>query len=152
MEIVFDNANNLRIIKTARNRESINNAANQGFWPLVKIVVPSNEIKKMFAVLQNPDTGEINVINDFRAIDPTMVKAIPFISHYPYHHESPYSAYLIPDIDVGERVWIEDVIEDRVFGRSNQGDNYRLLSVEAIWNGSDMEIQYQERTGYTVYY
>ena len=136
--------NNLRIITTARTLEAINKGAKDGYWPLVKPVIPSPLIKSKYAVYQNQTSGEIKVINDFRA-EPTtkeMDKVIDFTYYYPYHFESPYAAYLIPaDIKVGERVWISDLIEDVVGQIWNQGDSYRLPSCEAIWDGKDLVLQ-----------
>jgi len=136
--------NDLRIITTARTLEAINQGAKEGYWPLVKPIIPSPAIKSKYAVYQNQITGEVDVINDFRA-EPTtkgMDKVIDFTYYYPYHFESPYAAYLIPaDIKVGERVWISDLIEDVVGQIWNQGDSYRLPSCEAIWDGKDLVLQ-----------
>ena len=55
-----------------------------------------------------------------------------------------YAAYLIPkDIQVGERVILEDLIEDYIGASWNQGDTWKLQSCEAIWNGEDFAIQYE---------
>ena len=144
--------NNLRIITTARTLEAINQGAKDGYWPLVKPVIPSPAIKSKYAVYQNATTGEIDVINDYRS-EPTtqgMNKVIDFTYYYPYHFESPYAAYLIPaDIKAGERVWISDLIEDVIGQKWNQGDSYRLLSCEAIWNGKDMMLQVSPITSET---
>ena len=48
------------------------------------------------------------------------------------------------DIHVGEKVYLEDLIEDIIGSSWNQGDTYRLDGSEAIWNGSDFEIQFKE--------
>ena len=144
------NPSGLRIIKTARTEESINLAARNGYWPLVKRVVRFPKIKSKFSVLQDSYSGEISVINDFRsgkikADGDQWTAAIGFTFYYPHHFESPYAAYLIPaDLEEDERVWIEDVIEDIVAGKWNQGDTYRLPSCEAIWNGSDLLLQFEE--------
>lgn len=136
-----DNPNNLRIIKTARTKEAINKAAKEGYWPLVKPVIPSPYIKRKFAVLQNSETGGIEVINDYRATKPDMDKVVDFTFYYPHHFDSPYAAYLIPtDLKVGEMVWIEDLIADVVSGSWNQGDTYRLSSCEAVWDGSEFDL------------
>lgn len=58
-----------------------------------------------------------------------------------------FAAYLISkDIKIGERVFIEDLIEDYIGASWSQGDTYRLDSCEAIWNGTDLEIQYDPRS------
>jgi hypothetical protein len=49
-------------------------------------------------------------------------------------------------LKIGERVLLEDLIEDLVGIEWNQGDTYRLERCEAIWNGSDFELQYDPDT------
>jgi len=140
--------NKMRIIKTARNEESINNAAENGYRPLIKEVNPSDKIRSKYSVIQNKKTGKIFVIGDARIdlgrdenSDYEIV--IGWTYYYPYSFESPFAAYLIPnDIEIGERVLVEDLIEDYVGATWNQGNAYRLESCEAIWNGADLIIQH----------
>jgi hypothetical protein len=135
------NDKNLRIIKTARSEQEINAAVKEGYWPLVKPVIPSLEIKSKYAVFQHKKTGKIEVVHDFRAEPKSndYVKVIDFRFYYPHHFESPFAAYLIPsDIAIGETVWISDLIEDVIKSSWNQGDTYRLESCEAIWDGADL--------------
>ena len=143
-----ENSHGLRAIKTARDKDSINKAANHGFKPLLKKVEPSSKIRSKYSVVQNKKTGEIEIIGDFRGRflsdkSEEFVTVIDWTYYYPHHFNSPFAAYLIPhDIVVGERVFIEDLIEDYIGASWNQGDTYRLESCEAIWNGKDLEIQY----------
>ncbi|MFA6246253.1 MAG: hypothetical protein WC615_04890 [Mucilaginibacter sp.] len=136
--------NNLRIIKTARSEAAINAAVKEGYWPLVKPVVPSPQIKSKYSVVQNTTTGEIKVVHDYRENtwgDKNLATVIDFTYYYPHHFESPFAAYLIPsDIVIGETVWLSDLIEDIVSGNWNQGDTFRLKSCEATWNGKDFII------------
>ncbi len=134
----------LRVIKTARDKDSINVAAKSGFKPLIKKVEPSEEISSKYSVAQNKKTGEIVTIGDFRNnIDSDFEIVIDWTYYYPYSFKSPFAAYLIPnDIIIGERVFLEDLIEDYIGASWNQGDTYRLEGCEAIWNGTDLEIQY----------
>jgi hypothetical protein len=144
--------NNLRIITTARTLEAINKGAKDGYWPLVKPVVPSPAIKSKYAVFQNQTTGEIDVINDYRAENQTkgLTNVIDFTYYYPHHFDNPYAAYLIPpDIKVNERVWLSDLIEDVVGQIWNQGDSYRLPSGEAVWDGTDLILQVRSKTSET---
>lgn len=144
--------NQLRIINTARSEQAINKAAQQGYWPLIKQVIPSPEIRIKYAVLQDSNTGKVQIISDYRLDRPTdkTVKVIDFTYYYPHHFESPFAAYLIPsDIKVGERVCLIDLIEDVVGQRWNQGDTYRLPSCEAIWDGKDLILQVQPILGAT---
>lgn len=147
------NPNSLRVIKTGRDKESINKAARNGFLPLVKKVEPSKDIHSKFAVIQNRYTGEIDIIGDYRSHftgdkdDIEIQTVIDWTFYYPYNFKSPFAAYLIPeDIKIGERVFIEDLIEDYIGASWNQGDTFRLDSCEAIWNGKELEIQYNPKT------
>ena len=72
---------------------------------------------------------------------------IKWTRYYPYHFPSTFAAYLIPaDIEIGERVLLEDLIEDRIGQTWNQGDTYRLDSCEAVWDGSDLKLKYRADT------
>ena len=143
----------LRIIKTARTKDSINQAAKEGFRPIVKKVEPSDRIKSQYAVMQNKTTKEIIVIGDHRStrFDPRLLPKdnfemiVDWSYYYPYKFESPIAAYLVPeDIEVGERVMLEDLIEDYPTS-GGQGNVYRLNSCEAIWTGEEFEIKIEPR-------
>ncbi|TFV94485.1 hypothetical protein E4S40_10715 [Algoriphagus kandeliae] len=146
------NSKELRVIKTARDKDSINKAAKNGYKPVIKKVEPSEQIRSKFSVIQNKKTGEIEIIGDYRMEyhmdnESEYETVIEWTFYYPYKFKSPFAAYLIPkDIETGERVFIEDLIEDYIGASWNQGDTYRLESCEAIWNGTDLEIQYDPMT------
>lgn len=148
--------NKLRVIKTARSIGAINEAVKRGFMPIIQPVVQSPEIKSKFAILRNKSTGHFQVINDFRASvfpdpEPETETIIEFTDYYPHHFENPYAAYLIPaDIEVGEIVWIEDIIEDIVKDSWNQGDTFRLNCAEAIWDGTQLVISFNPRHDNTI--
>lgn len=149
------NSKGLRVIKTVRDMESINTAVQNGYKPLLKKVEASDEIRSKYAIFQNKLTGEIDFVRDFRTEDleknnAEFEKVIDWTFYYPYHFKLPFAAYLIPhDIEVGESVFIEDLIEDLVGASWNQGDTYRLDSCEAIWNGTDLNIQYDPNVNRT---
>jgi len=146
------NSKELRVIKTARDKDSINRAAKNGLKPLMKKVEPSAQIRSKYLVYQNTKTGEIEIIGDYRGVihsdeHNNFEKVIDWTFYYPHSFKSPFAAYLIPkDIKIGERVFIEDLIEDYIGASWNQGDTYRLESCEAIWNGTDLEIQYDPKS------
>lgn len=150
-----ENQPDLRVIKTARDESSINDAIKAGFKALIKKVEPSPLIKTKFSVVQNKKTGTIRVYGDYRGNyllenihedEKDFETVIDWTEYYPYSFKSPFAAYLIPkDIQVGERVFVEDLIEDFVGKAWNQGDRFRLNSCEAIWNGTDLEIQYDPK-------
>jgi hypothetical protein len=143
-----DAPGNRRIIKTARTFEAINEAAKTGLKPLVKRVKPSKEIHEMVAVFQNPQTGEITLSGDrrFNPKDNDLVKVMNYTLYYPHNFPEPFAAYLVPpDLTAGEEVWLEDLIEDIVAVRGNQGHQPRLPSAAAIWNGSEFEVLFNAR-------
>jgi len=139
--------NGMRIIKTGRSESDINMAAQAGFFPVIKKVEPSKSILSKYAVYQHGETGEIVIGGDYREGIPGngYEVVIDHTFYYPHSYELPFAAYLVPkDITVGERVYIEDLIEDFVGATWNQGDTYRLDGCEAIWTGTEFEIQYDE--------
>ena len=52
------NSQGLRIINTARDKNSINKAAKNGFKPLIKKVEPSDKIRSKYSVVQNAYSGK----------------------------------------------------------------------------------------------
>ena len=135
------------MIKTAQTGRSINRAAQAGFWPLLKKIECDPEISIKFAVFQHRETVLIGVIGQLSShLDPNEYEALIGLSDFYLHvTDKPFAAYLIPpDLEVGERVYVEDLIEDFVGGRWNQGDVYRLAEAEAIWTGTDLEICYEQ--------
>jgi hypothetical protein len=142
------NPNQLRIIRTARTEKAINKAAREGFRPLVKPVTPGEQIHYMVAVFQHKQTGEIQLSGDCRnRPDADQEMVMPYRTYYPYHFPSPYAAYLIPaDLAAGDRIWLEDVIEDIVAVWGNQGYQPRLKHAEATWTGKDFTIHFDPAT------
>ncbi len=143
------NPHELRVIKTARTEKSINDAAKKGLRPLVKAVLPSKKIKSKIKVLQHRSTGRITLIGDYRAgqFDPAEYDVvIDWMEYYPHSFAAPFAAYLIPsDLKIGDRVYLEDLIEDLIGMEWNQGDVYRLEGCEAVWNGKDFDVDYDPK-------
>lgn len=150
-----ENKQGLRVIKTARGVKSINEATKNGFKPLVKAVQPSQDIKNKFAVLQHRMTGEVVAISDRREelLDNVEYQlVVDWTFFYPYNFHSPIAAYLVPgDLKIGEVVFLEDLIEDYIGASWNQGDTYRLLSCEAVWDGHSFQIQYSPKSSSKVF-
>lgn len=140
--------NGIRMIETARDLKTMNNFVKKGHQLLFKKVVPSDEIRTKYSVWQHKQTKEVKVLHDFREefdkeIEDLYESVIPWTFHYPYAFELPFAAYLIPkDLAIGEIVFLMDIIEDIKSRVWNQGDSFRLQYGNAIWNGSDFEIQF----------
>ena len=127
------------IIKTARSIEAINDAVDEGFIPLIQKVVPSEKIYVKEVLIRNKKTGKYKtmIYNYYAVIVSTSDdnEVVMKTTFYPYQFPLPYAAYLIPhDLQKGERVILEDLIED-IVGASYAGCKYRQDSAEAIWNG-----------------
>ena len=71
---------------------------------------------------------------------------MPWQEYYPHHFRSPYAAYLIPPgLKPGQKVILKDVIEDYYAGEQHikgGGLTNRCASLKAVWNGKDLEIEY----------
>lgn len=144
----MDNMLDLEIIKTARNLETINEYVKKGYLPLIRKIIHSAEIGYNICVYKNKYSGEIIErkadawLGDLKMDD--FEKIIDQIHVYPYHFNSPFAAYLIPNyLFIGQKVFLEDLIEDFIgtriqskFGSSTE----RLPSAQAIWNGKDIVI------------
>jgi len=139
-----NNPNNLRVIMTARTLQTINAAAKEGFEPLVKAVLPSPDIHSQVAVYQHRETREIKLSGDVRIrMGEEYERVIPFRRYYPYSFPEPFAAYLVPpDLAEGERVWLDDVIQDIIAVYGNQGWHPRLECCEAVWVNGDFQIQF----------
>jgi hypothetical protein len=117
-----------------------------GYFPLIKPVFPSDEIRRKIKIVQNKKTGIISLLRDYRA---NLAEGgehntvMDWTYYYPYNFRSPFAAYLIPkDLKIGERVFIKDLIQDFPGLSWNQGDTFRLKSCEAKWNGEDLIIDF----------
>ena len=152
MTIKLPESKSLRVIHTGRNLEAINRAVEEGFFPLVKELKPSDKLYSTYCVFRNRKTNEIETAEaedgyvqygkryKYSQADWDMV--ISYSKYYPYKFPGPFAAYLIPsDIAIGERVIIEDLIED-YYGGTFWSHNIRLETLEAVWDGSDLVVQY----------
>lgn len=139
------NPNELRVIKTARTEAAIVEASMQDYTLLVRKIIPSPDIRAKYCVIKYRDTGVVEIVKDFRGLysNEKYDIIIDWTYYYPYSFPGPIAAYLIPlDINIGEQVFLEDLIEDYVGSSWNQGDRFRLQTATAIWNGTDLEILY----------
>ena len=124
----------LKLIKTARGMPSIKKAKEEGFTILMQKVQASEKI------YVNPRY----VNNMFSTTRDHHFKTTPDDDsgrrYYPYSF-SHDAAYLLPDdLEIGERVILDDLIEDMVGFSIPAKFSYRLASAEAVWDGEKFSI------------
>lgn len=129
----------MRTIKTARSIAKINEAVADGFYPLIQPVTPNLDLKIGFLMIQNKQTGSVRVHSGAPSYGNYIrleehEEIVYYEKYYPYHRRLPIAAYLLPpDLKCGERVVLNDLIQDIVSSTHN-GHPYRLNSCEAVWN------------------
>ncbi len=122
-------------IRTLRGKKKLQNAIDAGQNVLKQEVKASTCIKVKDVIRFNTKTFRFDrVAYDYYSIMESNIRVIKIITYYPYKFPKE-AAYLLPkDLEVGERVVIEDLIED-IVGASHSWGTYRLDSAEAVWNG-----------------
>lgn len=134
-------------IKTARDIDSINQAAEAGFFPLIKPVSQCPKLRVTVTINQHKTTGEIQIdySNEVGMGSSLFIgddwQQVLEHEYYPINHSSPYAAYLIPkNLKPNTVVWLEDLIEDRVGQIHNGVAQGRLEDCLALWTGTDLEL------------
>lgn len=133
----------LRTIKTLRTKEEIKDAVKAGHKVLKQNVKPSKDIRVTDLHIKDKKTGEIDIKHySYHALpyDYDRYEVAKKVTYYPYDFPSKVAAYLLPDdLEDGDRVILEDLIED-IVGASHAWGTYRLDSAEAVWNGKKFEV------------
>lgn len=119
----------------------------------MQFATQTHRIHQNYSVFQHVKTGKIYVSNDLRDVKPApeWKQVLPWRRYHPHFWPSPIAAYLLPpDLEVGDTVWLEDVIEDVEAHYSNQGNIYRLNCCLAVWNGEVFDLLFDKDTDRTV--
>jgi hypothetical protein len=135
----------LRVIKTARTLEAINQRVRDGYLPLIQKVSPGSRIKVSILLKRDKETGNYKVEHNGWGRSISIKRQCSpgerVYEYYPYTFPSPFAAYLVPqDIELGEKVVLEDLIED-CMGRRYKSDQYRREDAEATWDGEKFVIK-----------
>lgn len=138
---------NLRIIKTAWNHKEMNQGVDDGFIPHMVDYYQSAIACTKLIVFQDTVTGKVKFVNDFRSAGESYVKNKKIIRSYPEYTIRktilPFAAYLLPpDIEYGEMVIIEDLIENIVEKPTEEGDIPLMKSCLAMWTGEKFIFPY----------
>ena len=131
-----------RNITTVGDLSSISEGAQAGFIP---VIIPRRQHPSLYIVshyYQHIETKEVRLFNN-TDVDGGFFPLFD-LQHYPYSYQSRVGAYMVPtDIQIGEVVWIEDLIED--FIGSVRYFAKRLCSAPAIWDGERFVILYSRK-------
>ena len=149
------NPEGLPVIISLRSLPTMQLAAGSGFRLVFRDVgqAPSFGESK-YIVYQDSITGRIWWSGDLRDGFPTPQldgtrHDYRLIRNWFYARSDrpfPLGAYAVaPSITPGQRVYIEDVLEDISVKWWNQGNSHRLTSCFAAWNGSDLQLDVPEQ-------
>ena len=143
MKEIEEEEESLRVIETARDQKTIDEAVEVGYTPLIKTLKPSNKLKVLEHVCIGGHSGVRTTHKHHCRSWGETLETINKRYVYPYEYDLAYAAYLIPsDIKERERVLLDDLIEDFI-GRYNDEMPYRLYKCQAVWDGKDLNIDYE---------
>lgn len=139
-----------RIIQTARSIAAIQRGVKKGLRPFFVSNDPEGKVLSKLTILYNEEDKKLRIGGDFRSGLPFT----PGIIHGEAQKStgvslrmdmdrdlSPIAAYLIPpDLENGSSVWLQDIIEECIKAKWNQGDTYRRHNGYAIWTGQGFEL------------
>ena len=142
-----DEATGLPVVKTARNLATMVDGQVRGYRLAFRRCGQHGTIGSKYIVYQHNSTGELWWSVDYRSEIPDRGAAHEWtlVADWFFHRADlpfPLAAYLVPQgLKRGQRVLLEDLIEQVGVEYWNQGDSHRLLSSVAVWNGDDFELE-----------
>ncbi len=136
----------LRRIKTLRGRKSIDKAIASGAKLIFRHVEPFSALKGKYCILKNKQSGRQFEIYDFRD-ERAYSDEFEIVKDWTYQYEKydfpKEAAYVIPvDIQEGEIVFVDDLIENFLGYHYNQGGSARLKRGKAVWKNNDLQMLY----------
>lgn len=141
------NYENLPVVRTARSFAAMQDGISRGDRLQIMPAGPTSNIGDIYSAIRNISTG--NIIYQRGTTHGrdglTEDHDWEFISEGFLHRPGqtfPFAAYLIPaDVLPGQRVFVEDLIEDVISFKSNNGDSTRRNSCSAIWLGYQLKLE-----------
>lgn len=141
------NEEDLPVVHTARSIDAMEDGFRRGYRLVIKQAGQFSGIGPKCKVFQHKVTGEVWCTGDYRSELPDhgVARDWELVADW-FHHRAdlpfPLAAYLVPrGIRKGQRVYLEDLIEDVPVEYWNQGDSHRLVSCAAVWNGDDFDLE-----------
>ncbi len=135
-----------RKIITLRGNKKIEEAIKINAHLIFRKVEPFSTVSGKFCIVKNKMTGVKFKIHDFRdskgySDDYEIVQDWTY--QYRDYNFPEEAAYLIPDdIEEGEIVFVDDLIENLLSYTHNQGGSGRLEGSKAVWKNNDLQILY----------
>ncbi len=137
----------LRTIETVRSLDAINAAVQAGFRTVLKSASPCPPFYTKDVLLRHRDTGLYQLRSRLKPTEISLAwETVKPLSYCPPVFKEPFAAYVVPaDIQVGERVYIKDVIEDLLGGIDpDTGSEQRLNDTYGRWNGEDFYLEHPD--------
>ena len=145
------NRENLRIVETVDSEKDLNEAIENGHVTLFRKIERNSKLYSRCLLLRNYRSGLYEEVPS-RSFYTRHAGKQEFpesewecMHRYDHYHrerraDKAWAAYVLPQLPVvGERFYIEDIIED-IFVQGFWYDLIPADNAEAVWNGQDLEI------------
>lgn len=135
-----------RQIETARSLDAINTAVKAGFRTVLKAACPAPPFYTQDVLMRHRDTGLYQLKSYLKPKIDAAWQTVKHLRYCPPRFAKPFAAYVVPeDIQIGERVYIADVIEDLLGSiDSETGSELRLNHTYGRWNGKDFYLEHPD--------
>lgn len=154
------NTENLPIVTTLRSLPAMELAAKSSFHLVFRDVGQTSTFGDWkFILYQNNKTGHLWWTGDYRegfpSLEedeaPTDYRVVRNWLNVRNDRPFPLGAYAVSsDIGIGQRVYINDVLEDVPITWWNQGNAHRLTCCVAVWDGTDLTLEIPQNVGYAL--
>ena len=152
MDLTLTNKNDLRVIKTVYDTMKLNSAQKDGHHCLIKKIERTGNLYSYWCLFRNYKTGEYEFMpsrknyvqygeeKNYPEEEWEIIEKVKFYNRVRNSSALGWAAYIIPkDAKVGERFYIEDIIED-ILMEHFWSSKFAATDGECIWNGNDIEI------------
>ena len=137
-------------IRTARTVEEIQQASRDGNRISIVTLRKNKRLYSELLIVRDRVTGQASVKYPNHRL-PTLDHIDQTVKYYPYVHQLPIAAYVIPhDVAPMTIVWVKDVIEDLVGSYGPAGAS-RLDSCAGVWTGESIRLLFDEKRDASIY-
>jgi len=152
MHLKLTNKNKLRVIKTVYDTYKLNAAQKDSCHCLIRKIERTSSLYSSRCLFRNYKTGEYEFMpsrenfvqygewKNYPEEEWELIEEVEFYNRVRNPNAAGWGAYIIPkDAKVGERFYIEDIIED-ILMEHFWDSRYPATDGECVWNGNDIEI------------